>query len=73
MNTWAGAAPPAGEDEARLLAWTLLLPDAAAVESAAGSLAATGHTTTADGDDRLATDPWGTTVRLRVGDTALRR
>jgi catechol 2,3-dioxygenase len=73
VNTWAGAAPPARENEARLLQWSLQLPDAAAVEAAAGSLAATGHTTSADGDDRIASDPWGTIVRLRAGDTGLWR
>ena len=29
VNVWAGAAPPAGDTDARLLEWTLHVPDAA--------------------------------------------
>ena len=37
VNTWAGAAPTGrATDEARLLEWTLLLPDAAAVDAGGG-------------------------------------
>jgi catechol 2,3-dioxygenase len=38
-NTWAAGAAPAGDDEARLLAWDLVLPDASAVDEAVRSLA----------------------------------
>jgi catechol 2,3-dioxygenase len=65
-NTWAAGAPPAREDEARLLEWDLVLPDEASVEAAAGSLHDHGHALAIDGADRLAGDPWGTIVRLRA-------
>lgn len=70
-NTWAGAdATPPSPDEAQLLEWTLVLPDAAAVEAVAASLAAHGATVERVGtDDMVARDPWGTAVRM-VGDGA---
>jgi catechol 2,3-dioxygenase len=66
-NTWAGsgARPPAGDD-ARLLEWTIVVPDAADVDAAAASLARGGHALARDRGDALAADPWGTTVRLRA-------
>ena len=63
-NTWAAGAPPARDDEARLLSWDLMLPDATAVDEAVRSLAAAGHPATAEGAGRLVRDPWGTAVRL---------
>jgi catechol 2,3-dioxygenase len=66
-NSWAGpgARPPA-DDDARLLEWTLELPDPASVEAAAASLAGAGAPTHRDADGSVvATDPWGTAVRLR--------
>ncbi|MGZ8413137.1 MAG: VOC family protein [Gemmatirosa sp.] len=66
-NTWAGsgARPPAADD-ARLLEWTIVLPGDGDVDAAADSLARGGHAVTRDGRDALATDPWGTAVRLRA-------
>ena len=66
-NTWAGAgALPPSDDDARLVEWTIELPDAAAVAAAARALAAAGHEATADADGVVARDPWGTAVRLRA-------
>jgi catechol 2,3-dioxygenase len=62
-NTWAASAGPAGEDDARLLEWELVLPARADVEAALASLAAAGIPV-----DRIAgraEDPWGTVLRLR--------
>ncbi len=64
VNTWAAGAPPAGGDDARLLEWSLVVPDAGAVEAAAERLAAVGADVRPDGPDRLVSDPWGTTLRL---------
>ena len=64
-NTWAAGAPPAREDEARLLEWDLVLPDAPAVDEASHSLAAAGYGGATDGVGRIVRDPWGTAVRLR--------
>lgn len=68
-NSWAGAdATPPLPDEAQLLAWTLVLPDAAAVDAVAASLAAHGATVERVGKDALvAQDPWGTAVRVVGG------
>ena len=65
VNTWAAGARPAAEDEARLLEWRLVLPDAAEVQAAAESVAAAGFDVAAEDEDRLVSDPWGTRLRLR--------
>jgi catechol 2,3-dioxygenase len=66
----AGARPPA-DDEARLLEWTVELPDAADVAAAARSLRGAGHAAADAGDGSvLARDPWGTAVRLRASGPA---
>lgn len=70
-NVWAGerAMPPAADD-ARLLEWTIELPDAGALAAAADSLSTSGHpVSTHDNGDVSTRDPWGTAVRLRVSDT----
>jgi catechol 2,3-dioxygenase len=67
VNTWAGAVPPAGPADARLLEWTLELPGEAAVKEAAGSVAAAGAVVhhPAEGEF-LTADPWGTALRVRT-------
>lgn len=65
VNTWAGpAAAPAGPDDARLLEWTLTLPDADAIASARTSVEAAGFAVEPSGDAFVARDPWGTAVRV---------
>jgi catechol 2,3-dioxygenase len=79
-NIWAGsgAAPPP-DDEARLLEWTIELPDAVSLAGAGESLTRAGYTVDEDrahdsvghesvgGASELVTrDPWGTPIRLRV-------
>jgi catechol 2,3-dioxygenase len=63
-NTWAAGAPKASEGDARLLEWTIHLPDQESVEAAARSLGGTGQQVTRSGADAVATDPWGTNLRL---------
>jgi catechol 2,3-dioxygenase len=68
-NTWAAGAAPAGPDDARLLAWELVLPSDGEVGRALDSLAAAGAEVqrgAEDGQGGLARDPWGTALRLRV-------
>jgi catechol 2,3-dioxygenase len=72
-NTWAAGADAAPDDEARLLEWDLVLPDEASVDATARSLHDRGYASTVDGADRLADDPWGTSVRLRATGTRLER
>ena len=67
LNTWAGPRAPRPTDaDARLLEWRIVLPSSADVQRAAASLSAAGHAVVADGNDCVATDPWGTRVRLLV-------
>jgi catechol 2,3-dioxygenase len=63
-NIWAAGARPATENDARLLEWTVQLPAPADVEGAARSITATGYAVRADAGDAVATDPWGTAMRL---------
>ena len=70
-NTWAGpAAKPAGANDARLLEWTIELPDDASVTAIAENLDRSGYaterTSIGGATDMVTRDPWGTAVRLRV-------
>ena len=66
-NTWARGAAPAAENDARLLEWTIEVPEVAAVESAARSITGAGYAVERDGADVLTADPWGTHVRVTGG------
>jgi catechol 2,3-dioxygenase len=62
-NTWAPAVmPPA--DQAQLLSWDLVLPDAAAIADARASLDRNGYAVHRVDDAVIARDPWGTAFRL---------
>ena len=63
-NTWAAGAPLATDDDARLLDWEIVVPDAATVERAAQSLENHGADVRREGKATVARDPWGTTVRV---------
>lgn len=63
-NVWAGDVPPAGEDEARLLEWTLALPEVDDVEAVARRLQDAGYATARNGRGVRTQDPWGTALRL---------
>jgi len=65
-NTWAAGAPKAGDRDAKLLEWTVVLPGAAEVRAATESLRSAGFAVEEAADDRIAIDPWGTRVRLRT-------
>lgn len=68
LNTWAGPdAIAAPEDEARLLAWQLVLPDAATVAEARRSVASSGFETRDAGHGWFSADPWGTTLHVVAG------
>jgi catechol 2,3-dioxygenase len=60
-NTWAARAPRAGEGDARLVEWTILVPSRETADAAARSAAAAGYVVTQDG---VVVDPWGTGVRV---------
>jgi catechol 2,3-dioxygenase len=64
-NTWAAGAPSAAEDDARLIEWELVMPDAASVAAAGASVEKAGGRIERSADGTiLAHDPWGTPVRL---------
>lgn len=64
-NTWAPG-PAATAEQARLLEWELVVPLAADVAAALESLRAPGYSTETRADGAVATDPWGTRVRIRA-------
>ncbi|MFI5311504.1 MAG: VOC family protein [Gemmatimonadales bacterium] len=75
-NTWAGhdATPPT-DDEARLLEWTIELPDVASLDAASASLTRAGYPADRAGGEANAPalvtrDPWGTQVRLRIASAS---
>lgn len=63
-NTWAGRARPAGDDDARLLSWTLVLPTPDAVARAADRLRRAGSEPRPVESGLEIVDPWGSTVCL---------
>jgi catechol 2,3-dioxygenase len=67
LNTWAGSAAQATDDDARLLMWDLVLPDTTEMDAAAARLHAAGHGVVTTGDGRVARDPWDIAVRLTAG------
>lgn len=66
-NTWAAGARPATVEDARLLEWELVLPATSDVDAAAASMQRAGYEVLTSGNDRLLSDPWGITLRLRAG------
>ena len=66
VNTWAAGAATAGEGDARLLDWELVVPSAGAAEGALESLRAAGYPVDARRDGGLARDPSGTALRIRA-------
>jgi catechol 2,3-dioxygenase len=66
-NTWAEGAPSAGAQDARLLDWEILVPDASDLSEAVDSLRRGGHDVVVADGAATARDPWGTAVRLRAG------
>ncbi|HLT47003.1 MAG TPA: VOC family protein [Rubricoccaceae bacterium] len=64
LNTWATGAPPAGEDDAQLLEWTVVVPTAEDAEAAERSVEAAGYPVARDERGWRAEDPWGTPLRV---------
>jgi len=67
LNVWAAGSPVATDDDAHLLRWDLIVPDRAAVDAAAESLARNGIKTMQQPTGIVATDAWGLTVRVLAG------
>ncbi|MGH7654217.1 MAG: VOC family protein [Gemmatimonadaceae bacterium] len=64
-NTWAGpGASPASQNEARLLEWTIHVPDDATLMAARESLERSGYPVVRDDGSIVTRDPWETPLRL---------
>jgi catechol 2,3-dioxygenase len=63
-NTWAAGAPLAADDDARLIEWEIVMPDASSIAAAAASLENGGYEVTREGADAVARDPWRIQLRL---------
>jgi catechol 2,3-dioxygenase len=69
LNTWAGAgARSAGESDARLIEWRMVLPESE-LPLARASLEAAGHRVSDSDEGWRVDDPWGTTLHV-VGERA---
>ncbi len=72
INTWAGAgAQPPAQTDARLLEWTIEVPEPAAVSAARDSLMQGGFVAeqpddAKDGSELITRDPWGTQLRITL-------
>ena len=64
-NTWAGNGPHPKHGDARLLEWTIVLPEQKDVQAAAESLRGAGYAAASEGSDCLVVDPWNTRLRIR--------
>ena len=66
VHTWAAGAEPAGDAEARLLEWELVLPSEESARAALEHLAAASHRVAGVERGGIVRDPWGTAVRVRA-------
>lgn len=64
LNTWRAGAPTAGGGDARLLDWTLVVPDRATLGAVAGRLVEAGFAPEQREGTVRARDPWGIEVRI---------
>ena len=69
LNTWALGSPVAGPEDAGIVHWDLVLPDARAVEGTAARARGAGYDVAAEDEVVRARDPWGITVHLLDGQT----
>jgi catechol 2,3-dioxygenase len=67
LNTWARGAAAAGDGDARLTEWSVLLPDEAEIQKIARTLRDRGISVDEGNGDMTVTDPHGIRVRFRRG------
>ncbi|MHB1074355.1 MAG: VOC family protein [Gemmatimonadaceae bacterium] len=65
-NSWAAHAPPAGEDDARLLDWEIVVPAESDLMAVGASLRGQGNSVATATNSIEVADPWGTLVRVRT-------
>ncbi len=66
-NTWSPG-PSATDDQAHLIEWELVVPQASDAAAAAHSLDAAGYPTQAERNSWTVRDPWGTRLRIAAAD-----
>jgi catechol 2,3-dioxygenase len=66
VNTWAAGADSAGDDDARLVEWEIVLPTRDDVMRTLDSIESAGFPIERGPKDGTARDPWGTRVRIRA-------
>jgi catechol 2,3-dioxygenase len=64
INIWAGNVPSAGDDDARLLDWEIVLPGMTNVEAVRDNLVKMQYQTAQKEGEIITQDPWGTKVRI---------
>ncbi len=64
VNTWAAQAAPAGPGDARLIAWTIILPEPGDANRASDSIRSAGYGVSGQSGNWLVEDPWGTAVEI---------
>lgn len=67
VNSWAAGSEPAGDDDARLVEWEIIVPSLDDARDALESLATAGFAVEPASDGGSAQDPWGVRLRLRSG------
>lgn len=63
-NTWAAGASAAGDDEAKLLEWNVVVPSASDIDDIARNLESREIKTTLESGELRTADPWGTAIRI---------
>ncbi|HXT22058.1 MAG TPA: VOC family protein [Thermoanaerobaculia bacterium] len=70
VNTWARGAEPAGEGDARLVEWEVLVPGRDDTSAALDSLAGAGADVQRTTESGISRDPWGVGLRIREAASA---
>jgi catechol 2,3-dioxygenase len=70
VNTWAAGAPTAGNEDARLLDWELIVPNGEDAKEAGESLRGNGFETTDMAGGFRSRDPWGVELLVRADEAA---
>jgi catechol 2,3-dioxygenase len=68
VNTWAGAVPAAGQNDARLLDWELVVPTARDVEDVMASMRGAGQPAERSAEGARLRDPWGSALCVRAAE-----
>ncbi|MEO5568894.1 MAG: VOC family protein [Gemmatimonadaceae bacterium] len=64
-NIWAAQAPPASENDAKLIEWEIVVPTAGDVARVEANVKQGGLAADREGSSVLLRDPWGTVVRVK--------